>query len=184
VRNGVGEGVMEERIVKADPVGDPAGYQREMVALLGGQDPLDVLASTVSAVRELTAAVPDEVLNRRPEPDEWSAFEVLGHIWDAEVAFSWRSRLILAQDRPTLTGYDQVAWAALARPDFATLLDAFEAMRGPNLLMLRAVKDDDWRRVGQHTERGEVNLRLLVETSAGHDRAHVKQIEQTLAAVR
>ena len=175
---------MEERIVKADPVGDPAGYQREMVALLGGQDPLDVLASTVAALRELTAGVPDDVLNRRPEPNEWSVFEVLGHIWDSEVAFSWRSRLILAQDRPTLTGYDQVAWAALARPDFAELLGAFEAMRGPNLLMLRAVKDDDWQRIGRHAERGEVSLRLLVETSAGHDRAHLKQVEQTLAAVR
>ncbi len=175
---------MEERIVKADPVGDPAGYQREMVALLGGQDPLDVLASTGSAIRELTAGVPDEVLNRRPEPGEWSVFEVLGHIWDAEVALSWRARLVLAQDRPTLTGYDQVAWAALARPDFAVLLDAFEAMRGPNLLMLGAVKDGDWQRIGVHSERGEVSLRLLVETSAGHDRAHVRQIEQTLAAVR
>ena len=102
----------------------------------------------------------------------------------SEVALSWRARLILAQDRPTLTGYDQVAWAMLARPDFAALLDAFEAMRGPNLLMLRAVKDEDWQRVGLHTERGEVSLRLLVETSAGHDRAHLRQIEQTLAAVR
>ena len=175
---------MEERIVKADPVEDPAGYQREMVALLGGQDPLDVLASTVAAVRELTAGVPDEVLNRRPEPGEWSAFEVLGHIWDAEVAFSWRTRLVIAQDRPTLTGYDQVAWAALARPGFDALLDGFEAMRGPNLLMLAAVKDEDWQRIGLHTERGEVSLRLLVETTAGHDWAHVRQLEQTLAAVR
>src|SRR5690242_5723873 len=107
---------MEERIVKADPVEDPAGYQREMVELLGGEDPVDVLASTVGSIRELTSGVPDDVLNRRPEPDEWSVFEVLGHIWDAEVALSWRARLVLAQDRPTLTGYDQVSWARLARP--------------------------------------------------------------------
>jgi hypothetical protein len=175
---------MEERIVVADPVGDPMGYQREMVALLGGQDPLDVLGSTVALIRQYTEGVAGKVLTRRPEPNEWSVTEVLGHMWDSEVALSWRARLILAQDMPTLTGYDQDAWATLARPDFATLLVAFEALRGPNLLLLRVVPQEAWLRCGVHAERGEVSLRLLVETNAGHDRAHLKQIEQTLAAVR
>jgi hypothetical protein len=175
---------MEERIVVADPVGDPQGYQSELVALLGGQDPLEVLGTTVAAVRSHTDGVPDEVLTRRPEPREWSVAEVLGHMWDAEIALSWRARLILAQDRPTLTGYDQDAFATLARPAFAELLDAFQAMRGPNLLMLRATPEESWRRYGVHSERGDTSLRLLVETTAGHDRAHLRQIEQTLAAVR
>ena len=43
---------MEERIVAADPVGDPQGYQRELLALLGGLDPVVVLAATPLAVRE------------------------------------------------------------------------------------------------------------------------------------
>ena len=40
-------GQMEERIVVADPVADPQGYQRELLALLGGQDPVAVLAATL-----------------------------------------------------------------------------------------------------------------------------------------
>jgi hypothetical protein len=83
---------MEERIVVADPVADPMGYQREMVALLGGRDPAEVLGGTVAALRGLADGVPEEVLGRRPEPREWSVAEVLGHIWDSEVALSWRSR--------------------------------------------------------------------------------------------
>ena len=138
----------------------------------------------MAALRGLADGVPEEVLTRRPEPREWSVAEVLGHIWDAEVALSWRARLILAQDRPTLTGYDQDGFAALARPGFAELLDAFAALRGPNLLLLRSTPVPDWQRCGLHTERGDVSLRLLVETSAGHDVAHLRQIEQTLAVVR
>ncbi len=107
---------MEERIIAADPVEQPQEYTRELVALLGGHDPLDVLGATAARVRELTAGVPDEVLRRRPEPREWSVTEVLAHL--------------------------------------------------------------------VHAERGDTPLRLLVETAAGHDRAHVKQVEQTLAAVR
>lgn len=176
--------MVEERIVAADPVDNPAEYQREMVALLGGQDPVDVLGATVAALHRLTDGVPAELLDRRPEPEEWSVAEVLGHIWDAEIALSWRARLILAQDTPPLHGYDQVAFARLARPGFGELLDAFAAMRGPNLVMLRAVPAQAWQRYGVHSERGDVSLRLLVETSAGHDVAHLRQIEQTLAAVR
>lgn len=174
---------MEERIIAADPVEQPQEYTRELVALLGGQDPLDVLGATAARVRELTAAVPDEVLHRRPEPGEWSVNEVLGHLFDAEIAFSWRARLILAHDVPPLTGYDQVAFAALPHPDFAEMLASFEAMRVGNLVLLRDTPPGQWTRYGVHAERGDTPLRLLVETAAGHDRAHVKQIEQTLAAV-
>ena len=40
---------MEERIIAADPVADPQGYQRELLALLGTSDPLEVLAATPAA---------------------------------------------------------------------------------------------------------------------------------------
>jgi hypothetical protein len=175
---------MEERIIAADPVEQPQEYTRELVALLGGQDPLDVLGTTAGRVRELTVSVPDEVLYRRPEPQEWSVNEVLAHLFDAEIAFSWRARLILAQDVPPLTGYDQVAFAALPHPDFAEMLASFEAIRVGNLVLLRNTPAERWSRYGVHAERGDTPLRLLVETAAGHDRAHVRQIEQTLDAVR
>ena len=123
---------MEERIVQADPVGDPQGYQREMLTLLGGRAPVDVLAATALAIGERAKGVSEELLTRRPEPKEWSVAEVLGHLWDAEIAYSFRARLMLAQDSPRLIGYDQDAWAALARPAFAELLDAFAALRTAN----------------------------------------------------
>src|SRR5262245_31638446 len=116
---------MEERIVRADPVGDPQGYQRELLTLLGGQDPVAVLTATPSTVRGMTDGLSEEALGRRPEPDEWSAAELLGHLWDSEIAYSFRARAILAQDEPLLAGYDQDAWALLAKPPFGALLDAF-----------------------------------------------------------
>jgi hypothetical protein len=124
---------VEERIVVADPVADPQGYQRELLALLGGQDPAAVLAGTPRALRALTAGLGEELLHRRPAPAAWSMAELLGHLWDAEIAYSFRARAILAQDRPRLVGYDQDAWATLARGPFTELLDAFTALRTANL---------------------------------------------------
>ena len=59
---------MEERIVAADPVGDPQSYQRELLALLGGRDPVAVLAATPRAVRERAGSLSHALLGRRPDP--------------------------------------------------------------------------------------------------------------------
>ena len=76
---------MEERIIAADPVADPQGYQRELLALLGTSDPLEVLAATPAAIQQRTTPLAGEVLGRRPAAGEWSVAELVGHLWDAEV---------------------------------------------------------------------------------------------------
>lgn len=174
---------MEERIVSADPVADPQGYQRELLALLGGSDPLTLLAATPPAVHELTGGLPSQMLDRRPAPDEWSVAELLGHFWDSEIAFSFRARLILAQDMPQLIGYDQDAWATLARPPFVELLNAFTALRGANLVLIEQTPQALWDRFGHHAERGPMSFRVLTETMAGHDRAHLRQLRNAVATL-
>jgi DinB superfamily len=119
----------------------------------------------------------------RPQPGEWSVTELLGHLWDAEIANAFRARAILAQEEPRLIGYDQDAWATLARPGFAALLDAFTALRGANLVLVRQTPAPLWERFGIHEERGRTSFRLLTETTAGHDRAHLLQLEQTITTV-
>ncbi len=152
--------------------------------MLGGQDPVAVLAATPRAVRDQVVGLPRDLLGRRPAPKEWSVSELLGHLWDSEIAYSFRARAILAQDAPRLIGYDQDAWATLARPVFAELLDAFAALRTANLALIRHTPEAHWARVGLHAERGPVSFRLLTETTAGHDRAHLQQLTQTIMAIR
>jgi hypothetical protein len=170
---------MEERIVRADPVDEPEEYQRELLALLGGEDPVTVLDATATLLRERLGEVPADMLTRRPEPDEWSPAELLGHLWDAEIVHAFRARLILAQDGPDLTGYDQDAWATLAKPD--ALLEAFIALRDANIVLARSAAPDAWERWGMHAERGRTTYRLLLQTMAGHDRAHLEQLRRALA---
>ena len=175
---------MEERIVVADPVTQPMEYQQELLALLDGRDPVEVMAETPVLVRSLAAGLRDEVLTTRPEPAEWSAAEVLGHIWDAELVVSFRGRSILGQSEPSLMGYDQDAWALLPRPPFPVMVDAFGAVRASNLHLARSIPAADWERVGVHSERGRLSFRLLLQEIAGHDIAHLRQFEQTVATVR
>jgi hypothetical protein len=79
---------MEERIIAADPVTDPQGYQQELLALLGTSDPLEVLAATPAAIQQRTTPLAGEALGRRPAAEEWSVAELVGHLWDAEIAYA------------------------------------------------------------------------------------------------
>jgi hypothetical protein len=119
------------------PVADPQGYLRELLALLGTSDPLEVLAATPAAIQQRTTLLAGEALGRRPAAGEWSVTELVGHLWDAEIAYAFRARLILTRDRARLIGYDQEAWARLARPPFAELVVAFTALRTANLVLIR-----------------------------------------------
>jgi DinB superfamily len=175
---------MEERIVVADPVADPQGYRRELLALLGDDDPGEVLAATLQEVQEQTRDLPAELVGRRPEPAEWSVVELLAHLWDAELVFGYRARAILTQDRPALAAYDQEAWATLPRPPFQELLAGLVALRTGNLALIGGTPLVWWERAGMHQERGETSFRVLTQEIAGHARAHLLQLEQTIAAVR
>lgn len=173
----------EERIVDPDPVLEPEAYQKALVALLGDQDALDVLTSTADRIYDLTRGLSDEQLKARPEPEEWSATEILGHMFDAEIVASFRWRLTLAQDNVAYPGYDQDKWTGLAHPPFAQMLASYRAIRESNIFLMRWTAREMWGKSGLHAERGPESFELSVLLIAGHDLAHLKQLEQTVATV-
>ena len=67
---------------------------------------------------------------RQPErAGKWSIAQVLQHLADSDLVWGWRARLILAQDRPTITGYDQDLWAERLRYDEAEPADIARDVR-------------------------------------------------------
>jgi hypothetical protein len=174
---------MEERIVAPDPVAEPQAYQQALLDLLGGLDPLDVLRETPRRYRAATEGLTDEVLSRPPEPGEWSLEQLIAHLLLGEIVFSYRSRFTLAQPGGAYPGYDQDAWVNLPRPPFADMLAAFDALRSMNVHLIETVPKSEWNKESRHEERGSVSFGLSVRVIAGHDVAHLKQLDQTRAAV-
>lgn len=184
---------MEERIVAPDPVTEPDAYAEALLGLLGGRDAVEVLAATPARFTELTrrlwvpvrggpARLDEDRAHLRPAEGEWSVAELLGHFFDAEIAYSFRWRITLAHEGPTYPGYDQEAWAALAHPPFAELLTAFVALRRANVALISSVPRET-NPTGFHEERGEEPFWRSVDLVAGHDLAHLRQLEQTLEIV-
>jgi hypothetical protein len=158
-----------------------AAYVAAVLDLLGERDPLSVLRDTPGALRRAMHGLSSTQLRQPERPGKWSINEVLQHLADSEVVWAWRMRLILAQDRPPLTGYDQDLWAArlqYGEGDPGEALELFSVLRRANLRLLERSSGEDLKRVGVHVERGEESLEHLRRLYAGHDILHLRQIER------
>ena len=174
-----------ERLPTPDPVAEAAEYQRYLTGLVGDDDPADVQAGSAAAWREVLQSAGARVAER-PEPDEWSVLECLGHVTDSELVVASRYRWIVAQDEPPLVGYDQDLWVDRLHAPLEPaeeLLAFFEPMRAANLALWARTPEDRRDRFGVHAERGRESYRLTFVLIAGHDRFHLAQAERALDAV-
>jgi hypothetical protein len=161
-------------------------YRQALLALLGDRDPLTVMTEQAGALRSLTDGVPAEVLRRVELPGKWSAHDVLQHLVDTETVYTVRYRMVVAQDRPRITGFDQDAWASnlgYTDIDAELLLHELDTVRQRNLRLLRGIPQTAFERVGLHDERGEETLGDMLRLGAAHDLVHRQQIERILEAV-
>lgn len=169
-----------------DPPQERARYGAAILDLLGTREPLAVLSDThAQLARAIDGLTPVQL--RQPEAvGKWSIAQVLRHLADSEVVWGWRMRLILSHDRPTITGFDQDLWAErlhYADSDPAEALEAFRVLRRDNLRLLEKATPADMQRVGVHAERGEESVAHLQRLYAGHDLAHLKQVDRIRATV-
>jgi hypothetical protein len=145
---------------------------------LGGLNPREVIAATPERLSVLARSLGREGLQRSPAPGKWSPCEILCHLADCELVFAFRLRQGVAEENPEVQPFDQDRWAKTYRAYSASqALGTFEAMRRWNLSFLDSLPGEAFSRKLTHPERGEMVLNTIVETMAGHDLNHLRQLE-------
>lgn len=163
-----------------------AQYAKAVLGLVADRNPVDILRETPGMVARAVATLTPQQLKTAESPGKWSVAGVLRHLADTDVVWGWRMRLILAQDRPPITGFDQDQWAE--RLDYANAdpnesLETFAVLRRDNLRLIERASAEDLQRVGVHAERGEESAGYMVRLYAGHDLAHLAQIERITKSI-
>ena len=165
---------------------DIATYVAGLLHLLGDHDPVTILRQTPGALQRFLDTVPAEIASRPEAPGKWSIREVVQHLADSELVSGFRLRMVMAHDRPALTGYDQDLWASRLRyrdVDIRAAVDQFAALRRANVRMWERLAPTDLARVGVHGERGEETLEHMRRLHAGHDLLHLQQLERIRASI-
>jgi len=149
---------------------------------LGTRNPLEVIASTPGRLAAVMAALGREGSELALAPGKWSVREILCHLADTELAFSFRLRQALAEPHHTIQPFDQDRWAAnYAAYDASSALRLFTALRDWNRMLFGTVPPAGFSKPVTHPERGELTFKDLIETMAGHDLNHLTQLETICA---
>lgn len=137
-------------------------------------------------VAEAVAGASDAELDARPAPGKWTAREIVHHLADSEMTSAIRLRLLIAEDRPRIAGYDQDEFARRLHYDrpIAASLDALRAARQTTADILDRLRPDDWAREGTHSEMGSYGVERWLEVYAVHAHNHAAQIRAARASAK
>lgn len=174
---------MAHGITIPDATNEPEAYVRALLDVVGRRDPIGVLRATHREVARLTGGVESALLELPLAPGEWSVAQLVGHLFDVDIVYGFRWRLLLTEDDPRYPGYNEKAWALLPKPPFPALMQVWGGLRDANLDLLERIPRPEWERTAIHGEQGRETCAVMVRKLAGHDLAHLEQLERTLTAV-
>jgi hypothetical protein len=129
------------------------------------------------AIRGLSVAE----LNAFPVPGTWSIQQIVMHMMDSDLIAADRMKRVIAEDHPTLIGYNETLFAKnlpYAELDAAVACDIFAKNRRMTGEILRRQPDAAFARTGLHSETGEITLAYLVKTYAGHLDHHMQFVKK------
>ncbi len=136
------------------------------------------------AVTEALAGITDRELDARPGPDEWTPREIVHHLADSEMTSAIRLRRLLAEDHPTIVGYDEQEFARRLHYDrpIESSLEALRAARRSTADILERLTEAEWAREGTHSESGRYSVEDWLEIYAAHALDHAAQIRAARSA--
>ncbi len=150
-------------------------------SFIGSRDPIEVTRATPVQLESVLQALGREKLTIAPAPGKWSVRDILSHLADCELVFAFRLRQALAEDHHVVQPFDQDRWATpYGHYDAHMALAVFSAVRQWNLALIAGLKAEDFARTLNHPERGDMTFQVVVETMAGHDLNHLRQVEALL----
>ena len=149
----------------------------------------ELLNSYLSAAGKLRSAVAGlsaGQLNATPVPGTWSIQQIVIHLMDSDLIWTDRFKRVIAEENPSLIGYDETKFAANLHYELWSIEEAitiFELNRKNFAKVLKVLPDSVFARHGTHNERGEVRLGDMIAVIVTHVDHHLKFIHQKRAMV-
>lgn len=123
------------------------------------------------------AGLTDAELDARPVAGQWTIRELVWHVVDSDIILGDRMRRIIAEDQPSLIGFDESLFVQrlfYAQRDLGPAVKLFALNRLVMADILRRLQPSDFERVGIHNEAGPLTLLQILEKTIAHLQHHRK----------
>jgi DinB superfamily len=130
-------------------------------------------------VMDALKGITDDELDRSAS-GEWTPRQTAHHLADSEMMSAIRIRRLLSEDDPIIHGYDEAAFARKLTTDrpIEPSLEAMRWARETSAQLIERMTDEDWRKVGTHTESGPYSAEDWLKIYAAHAHDHAEQIKR------
>ena len=112
-----------------------------------------------------------------PVPGTWSIQQIVIHLMDSDLILADRMKRVIAEENPSLIGFDESRFAQNLFYDEQSAEDAVTIVdlnRRNFARVLRKLPDETFDRVGTHNERGPMKLSDLLAGAVKHLQHHLK----------
>ena len=159
-------------------------YYEKYISLIEEGELLNALERQPSELRSLLNGLDEEKGKYAYADGKWSIKEVLSHLVDGERIFGYRVLRISRGDETPIEGFEQDGYIENSHANersFEDLLEELSLQRNANLLMLKNLRDDGWKRLGTASQ-SPVSVRALGFIMAGHVRHHINILKDQYLA--
>lgn len=159
-------------------------YYQKYIDLAVEDDIVGALDAQSRETAALLDGLSEDQAAHRYAPDKWSIKQIVGHITDAERIFAYRLLAIARGETKPLPGFDQEPFVANGGFDGRAMSDLAKELatvRRANVMMMRALSDEAWRRLGTASE-SPVSARAIAFVMLGHERHHMRIIRERYLA--
>jgi len=130
-------------------------------------------------VTDALAGITDEELDRSAS-GEWTPRQTAHHLADSEMMSAIWIRRLLTEDEPVIHGYDEATFARKLTSDrpIEPSLEAMRWARETSAQLIERMTEEDWGKVGTHTESGPYSVEDWLTIYAAHAHYHAAQIKR------
>jgi hypothetical protein len=138
-----------------------------------------------AVLNQLVAHLNDAQLDTPYRDGGWTVRQVVHHLADSQLNILVRVKLMLTEDNPMLKPYNQDKWAEtedVKNHPIAPSLRIIEGVHDRMTALLRSLNDTQWKRTGNHPERGILSIDDMAKTYSNHGEKHLDHIRGLMQA--
>lgn len=148
---------------------------------------LELYGRGYDLLKAALAEVPAEAMLFKPEPKEWSVYEVIIHIADSETNAALRARKLIVEPGGSIMGYNQPLWAEVLNYHEHNFEDALEVTRLARKTTYELLKripeivfNTHWIKHPEYAE--PYTFDKWIDIYSQHIPGHVEQIQNNMIA--
>jgi hypothetical protein len=141
---------------------------------------LETLAAQMEETAVMLSAAGEERGDHRYAPGKWTVKEVVGHLVDSELVFTYRAVWFARGGAGPLPGYEQDDWVANAgcgERTLAEMVTELRRIRAASLALFAGFPAAAWSRRGIAAE-AEIVVSAFPWINAGHELHHRRILRQ------